>query len=311
MKRYRNWLKFSLIFLLLVVLVELFARFYLGLGHLPVYVTDADYEYIYAPNQEVYRYGNRIKTNSLSMRSEELSEKDDIRIIKFGDSVINGGAHVDQDSLASTLLEKWLSESTHKNVRVLNVSAQSWGPDNAFAYLKKQGDFGSKTFVLVLSSHDFHDNMHHRAVVGVHPTWPNQQPLCAFTDGFSRYFWPGVKSFFGLKEDEYAYLKGFDDSPQNQGLKQFVDYSRQNNISLVVYLHAEKSELENGTYNRNGIEIIDFFANEGIRVYQGIGILTEKDFYRDNIHLNEKGHRRLAQILYPILAIDIGVGLEH
>lgn len=310
-KLLRAWPKILISVVVLLLIAELVARFILGLGHLPVYIVDSEYEYIYAPNQEVYRFGNRVKTNSLSMRSEELSEKDDLRILKFGDSVINGGAHVDQDSLASSLLEKKLSAQFNKQIRVLNISAQSWGPDNSFAYLKKHGNFDSKIFVLVVSSHDYNDNMHFREVVGVHPTWPNQQPLCAFTDGFSRYFWPGVKGFLGIAEDEYAYLKGFDDSKQNSGLQDFVNYTNENGIKLIVYLHAEQSEIKAGKYEPNGERILAFFATNNIKVVEGITLLKDPKEYRDNIHLNELGHRRLNEALFPYLQTECTSVLQH
>lgn len=310
-KLLRAWPKILISVVVLLLIAELVARFILGLGHLPVYIVDSEYEYIYAPNQEVYRFGNRVKTNSLSMRSEELSENDDLRILKFGDSVINGGAHVDQDSLASSLLEKKLSAQFNKQIRVLNISAQSWGPDNSFAYLKKHGNFDSKIFVLVVSSHDYNDNMHFREVVGVHPTWPNQQPLTAFTDGFNRYFWPGVKGFLGMAEDEYAYLKGFDDSKQNSGLQDFVDYTNENGIKLIVYLHAEQSEINAGKYERNGERILSFFATNNINVIEGIKLLKDPNAYRDNIHLNELGHRRLNEALFPYLQEECTGVLQH
>src|SRR5687768_4522765 len=101
--------KFLVVLLVLLVATELVARFVLGLGELPVYVASKEYEYIYAPGQDVKRFGNHILTNEFSMRSAPLSKADKVRILKFGDSVINGGAQTDHDSLASTILEKQLS----------------------------------------------------------------------------------------------------------------------------------------------------------------------------------------------------------
>src|ERR1041384_4426338 len=90
------------ILLILLVGTELFARFYLGLGDPPLYIEDKEFEYIYAPDQDVMRFGNHVMTNEFSMRSKPLSPNDKIRILKIGDSIINGGAQTDQDSLAST-----------------------------------------------------------------------------------------------------------------------------------------------------------------------------------------------------------------
>src|SRR5690606_12796944 len=138
---------FSLLFLL--VCVELILRLGYGFCNAPLYVKDPDYEYIYAPNQSVKRFGNTIRTNSLSMRNEELSVADSTVILLIGDSVVNGGSLTDNEDLASTLLETRLSDKLGHKVRVLNISAGSWGPDNGAAYLKKHGTFGAKLMCLV------------------------------------------------------------------------------------------------------------------------------------------------------------------
>jgi len=131
---------------------------------------DPGYEYIARPNQDIVRLDNRISYNAQSMRSKPLGQNDSCTIIGFGDSVINGGTLTDQDDLATTILE----DSLGNNIRMLNVSAGSWGPDNCAGYLKQYGDFHAKLFVLVVSSHDAHDNMQFEKIVGRHPSDPDK-----------------------------------------------------------------------------------------------------------------------------------------
>ena len=284
-----------------LIILQLIAKFYLGLGSIPVYITNPKYEYIYAPNQNLYRFHNHVVTNEFSMRSKPLSKKDRLRILKIGDSVINGGAHVDQDNLSSSILEKKLKSEFRDSIRVLNISAQSWGPDNAFAYIKENGNFDSKFFVLVFSSHDLHDNMHFKPVVGEHKAWPDQQPLCACTDGFSRYFVPKVKSWFGAKSEEYDYLFDFDDSKLNPGWQQFFDYCKTNQIQLLVYLHATKSEIKAKSYDKYGLQLIQMLKENNVQFIEGLDHITDSKAYRDEIHLNTLGHAQLSDILYPYL----------
>ncbi|HRE73149.1 MAG TPA: hypothetical protein PK637_04560 [Flavobacteriales bacterium] len=284
---------------LVLIALELVARFYFGLGRLPVYVEHERYEYMFAPNQDVWRFGNHVLTNEFGMRSASPLASDSIRILKFGDSVINGGAHIDQDSLSSTLLEKQLSDDFGKPVRVLNISAQSWGPDNAFAFLQEHGDFNTDLIILVFSSHDLHDNMHHQKVVGEKRAWPSKQPLCALTDAWSRYAWPWMQRKMGMETDEYDYFLGFDDSKVNPGWEQFIRYSKEKNIPLIVYLHPEQSELKSKTYNKYGIEILNLLQKDTVSVIKGIETIRDRSCYRDNVHLNEKGHRKLAEALLP------------
>jgi hypothetical protein len=294
-------IRLAILIIVAVIGFQLIAKFYLGLGSLPLYITHPKYEYIYAPNQNLYRFHNHIVTNEFSMRSKPLSKKDRLRILKIGDSVINGGAHVDQDNLSSSQLEKKLQIEFKDSVRVLNISAQSWGPDNAFAYIKENGNFNSKFFVLVFSSHDLHDNMHFKPVVGEHKAWPKDQPLCAFTDGFSRYFVPKVKSWFGSKDQEYDYLFDFDDSKLNPGWQQFFDYCKSNQIQLLVYVHATRSELKAKSYDKYGLQLIDMLKENNVLFIEGLNQITDTKAYRDEIHLNALGHDQLSDALYPYL----------
>lgn len=266
-----------------------------------IYREDNDYEYFYEANQDVYRFGNHIVTNEFGMRSKPVNKKKKITILEFGDSVLNGGAHIDQDNLSTTIEEKVLNEKFDNNVQVLNVSAQSWGLSNAFAFLKKHGDFKANIIVLVFSSHDLNDNMHFKKVVGEHPAWPKQKPMLAITDAWSRLIWPPIQRFF-TGEEEYEYLNDFDDSKTNPGWKSFFKYCAQNKIPLIVYLHASEKEVSMGKYNNLGEKILKICSNNEIQVISDLKYLkTNDDAFIDQIHLNEKGHEIMANLLMPEL----------
>ncbi|HYG52317.1 MAG TPA: hypothetical protein VD905_15510 [Flavobacteriales bacterium] len=298
-------LRNALIVALLLLVAQLIAKFWLGLGAIPVYLESETYEYMYAPNQDLYRFGNHVVTNSFGMRSPEPETGDVVRILKIGDSVINGGPHVDQDNLSSTILKKELQKVFHQKIGVYNISAQSWGPDNAFAFIKKHGHFNAGIFMLVFSSHDLHDNMHFKKVVGTHKAWPDVQPLCALTDAWSRYTWPKIKSLFGSESEEYDYLYGFDDSKRNPGWEQFFQYCNKNKIKLLVYVHATKSELKNQSYDKYGMDLLTLLDSNKVKYIKGIECIKDPAAYRDEIHLNAKGHDLLAKTLFPYLKTQV------
>lgn len=129
-------IRFLILLLFLAGLTEIILRYKYGFCNAPLYISDPDFEYIYAPNQNAKRFGNVIQTNSLSMRSKEVSPSDSLVILLIGDSVVNGGNLTDQDSIATTILEKRFVKKYGKKIRVLNISAGSWGPDNIAAFLK-------------------------------------------------------------------------------------------------------------------------------------------------------------------------------
>ncbi len=288
--------------------LEISLRYIWGFCSAPLYIESREFEYIYAPNQHLKRFGNSIITNQYSMRSKPLTEGDSIRVLLIGDSVINGGAPTDQDSLASTILEDCLSKSFKKPVRVLNISAGSWGPDNAAAYIKKFGHFDAKAIILVFSSHDAYDNMSFEKVVGVHPSYPKQQANLAISELMGRYIIPKIlqssakiihKNQKSSEINELLINK--QRSSFNSGFKFFSSYSQENQIPLILYLHPELFEISKAAYTENGKKIIEFSKNESIHLINGLSENTDKAFYRDNIHLNNKGQKHLAKCLFPII----------
>ena len=116
--------------LVLLIAAELFARFYLGLGDPPLSMADPEIEYLFKPDQTCYPFHKRVHYNAWSMRSEDFprhkSQPDELRVMVFGDSVVNGGSLTDHADLATTILQRRLSEDLGRPVVVGNISAGSW-----------------------------------------------------------------------------------------------------------------------------------------------------------------------------------------
>lgn len=313
--RIKRYGKNLLVFLTLLFVTEVVLKLKWGFGSPVLFLEDTSFEYIAKPNQGIKRFGNRIKTNEFSMRSEPISASDSIVILKIGDSIINGGTLTDQDSLATTILEKKLREEFKKNIRVLNISAGSWGPDNAFAYIKKYGAFKSKFFILVFSSHDLYDVMQFDKVVGVNPSFPSENPCCAISELVNRYGipWLEEKTGISLHKDKIQnnFVISYNTNKINPGWKEFIDYTRLNNIKLSVVLHPTIQEVEMQHYDENGKKIISMLDSANIYCLKEINPshIPLKDCYRDDIHYNNKGQKLLAEEVYPLLK-DYILGLR-
>ncbi len=293
--------------LLIAAGIELVLRYAFGFCNAPLYVAHPQYEYIYAPNQEVKRFGNHIRTNSLSMRSKELSSADSVVVLLIGDSVVNGGSLTDQDSLASTLLESRLSGALEQPVRVLNISAGSWGPDNGAAYLQAHGLFGARVMCLVASSHDAHDRMTHEKIVGVDPNLPDRQYRLALLELWDRYLYPLYFRDFSVSEAKYfaPVSEGGirkDGDGFNPGFMELKEIAKREGIPFFIYLHPEISEVEAGAYNEQGHEIIRFADDHGVRLVAELEHGPRLSNYRsgDVIHYNSRGQAFLARNLYPL-----------
>lgn len=168
---------------------EVFARFALGLGTPPLSVTHPTIEYMFKPNQDVFRFGNRVLINSYGMRSSDFAlrkpSQNEFRIMVFGDSVLNGGAQTDQTDLATTVVSQRLHKELARPVVVGNISAGSWGPGNWLAYVREYGFFDADAIVLVASSHDAADNPTFAPLnLNTHPV---TAPYSALVEGVTRY----------------------------------------------------------------------------------------------------------------------------
>ena len=286
--------RYSLITVVLLLIGEIVLRIYPGVGERPLYEVDSFCEYKLQPNQNISRFRNSYQTNSYGMRSGKVSDKNKKNVLLFGDSVINGGTRVDQKDLSSEILKEKLSEFFQNQVGVHNISAGSWGPENAYRYFEQYVDFDFDMIVMAFSSHDYNDNMHFRSVVGQEPAWPNEQPLSAITDVFSNFLYPKIKSMMG---DKYDYLDGFDDSAVNPGWDLFINYCTVNNVPLLVYVHPEASEISNGAFDQSGKDLINKLKNQKVSFVNGMDT-EQKGNYIDNIHMNSNGHKLLAETLY-------------
>jgi lysophospholipase L1-like esterase len=258
---------------------------------------DPHYEYIAQPSQHRFRFRNHVSYNAYSMRSPEV-DSSATTILGFGDSIINGGVQTDDDSLATTILSDSLTGLWGRKTQFLNISAGSWAPDNNFAYLQKHGTFGSRNFFLFVSSHDAYDNMTFDKTVDVNVSFPSKQYSLALYELFDRYLIPRLKARWETKPepvtDNLAINKQTDSSVFNPGFAAFAEYAKEKGINLTIYLHAEQSELRAGEYNEQGKKIIAFAEAAGLPLIKDLEHGLAIEDFRDDIHINEKGQRKLA-----------------
>lgn len=285
--------------LAILVITEVTLRLVWGFGKMPLYAVSDKWEYMALPNQSGVRLGNRYYYNAFGMRSDEVNPHKK-HILGLGDSVLYGGVQTDQDSLATSLF------SAETGMQMLNISAGSWGPDNCAAYLKEKGIFDAKGIFLLVSSHDAHDNMDFMPVVGVHPSYPDKQYPCAIAEVICRYIYPRyIKPLFdkgdntGLDPDQKV-LAGVDIRKNgkgfNPGFDQLKAMADSANIPFVVYLHADQEENAAKKYNEQGDEIIAWCKKNQVRLVEDIKLLDKED-YRDGIHINDKGQRKVADVM--------------
>ncbi len=295
---------------LLGVFTELFARFYLGLGTPPLFMAHPSIEYMFKPDQDVVRFGNHFFVNAYGMRSENFPKHkrspDEFRVMVVGDSVVNGGNLTDHARLATTVLQKQLSQRLGVPVVVGNISAGSWGPENYLRYAQEYGFFDADMVVLVISSHDAADNP---AFGPLNPnTHPTRSPLFAVGEGLTRYL-PKYLNRLGRASgsgggtaEEPAALDAGEVERGLDGLRGFIALAAASGARVCVMQHWERGEVEGGGAYPGHDTIREACGRVGVPVIQLDGYFRRAlgeghNPYRDSIHPNDTGQAVLAQAL--------------
>lgn len=308
-RRLRKWaIRLLLLGLLAAIGGELFARYYIGLGDPPLSQTDPQLEYLFKPDQDCRRFGKVSKYNHYSMRSDDFplhkSGSNELRVIVVGDSVVNGGVLCDQSEIATSILQKKLTEDLHRPVIVGNISAGSWGPPNELAYLQRYGLFDADVVVIVLSSHDYADVPTFEPLVGVNPNFPDHKPVSALWEGFVRYFLPRLHR---QSVSEEAFVPAAAKPSQNdvdwclKSLHEMIEMARDSGARVIVAQHLERDETMSSLLAGHA-EIKAECRRDGIAPIQLGPAFAEARTrgelpYRDAIHPNTVGQRIIATTL--------------
>jgi lysophospholipase L1-like esterase len=298
----------------LISIGEIFARYYLGLGTPPLSISDPRIEYMFKPNQDVYRFGNHFITNEYGMRSESFTKKkssDELRIMVFGDSVINGGNLTDHTELATSILKEKLSKILDKNIVVGNISAGSWGPGNWLAYAKEYGFFDADIIILVISSHDYIDNPTFQPLdKNTHPT---KQPVSALLEGIERYLprYLPSNSTSTISTEHNQYIPEETEVQKGLGdLKKFLELAKNNSNNVCVFQHYEKSEVESH-YPQIGNKLIKEICNKLGIIPTSLepcfrqSIENRLNPYHDEIHPNNIGQKLIAEAILAKINMNI------
>ncbi len=309
----------GLVLLLLLVLgAELFARYYLGLGDPPLVMADDKIEYLFQPNQSGKRFGNHYYYNAFSMRSDDFpkskTDSNELRVMVLGDSVVNGGGHIDQMDLPTTVLQDELRQKLKRPVFVGNISAGSWGPANMLAYVEKFGWFDADVVVIVLSSHDAFDAPTFVPLVGVDVGFPDRKPWLALTELFGRYGAVVRWWFTGEVPDqqtEAALPTEQAEATSLQALRELINQAKAVGAKVWVAQHFEVGEMMGSPQTGYG-KILQVCREMNVPVVPLFEAMREASkagqaMYRDQwVHPSAAGNRVIGQVLAEEVARRLG-----
>ncbi len=297
-----------LILLAGLLLAELSLRVLFGFGNPPLYMADDDIGYLLAPNQRVRRFGNLIAINQYSMRTreiEQLRSSNTLRVLLIGDSIVNGNWWTDQSETLSALIEHQLAQTGQtQSIEVLNASANSWGPRNQLAYLKKFGTLESQIVMLVINTDDLFGTQPNSLQVGKDRSYPDKKPLLAVMELITRF--KKQPPIPGLQEIQIE--KGDLIGKNLTAITEIKKYVDENHGILLLAMTPLKREVLNGPRDyevaarkrvdqlvaQQQIPYVDF-----LKPFQDNA--AAESLYRDHIHLSPAGNALVCQSLTDLI----------
>jgi lysophospholipase L1-like esterase len=306
----RNLSKFLLAIIFacaLLITGEAFSLLALGLGAPPLSIAHETIEYMMAPGQDVRRFGNRVLVNEFGMRSQSIAtdlQPKELRVLAFGDSVLNGGSQTDHEALATTRAAKRLAAQRQAPVTIANISAGSWGPGNHLGYISTYGLFKADMALFVLSSHDASDEP---AFGPLDPlTHPTAAPASALLEGLERYaprYLPNWRIFSRAAPNESE--QNPEEFRSEKSLTAIMQRLAADGIPACILLHPALAE----TIDRNGPgfdRLLKFAAKHNIPALDLLPYYRTISpdvalLYRDGIHINAKGQEGLMLALVGII----------
>lgn len=291
----------------LLLLLEIGLRLWFGFGNPLIYIADEQIGYLLAPNQRTRRFGNRIEINQYSMRSMPIAAKPEpstLRVLLLGDSIANGGWWTDRDDIISEMISRYLAEAIDntkfKRVEVLNASANSWGPRNELAYLRKFGTFEAAVVVLLLNTDDLFGRLPTSLPVGRDSNYPDRKPPLALVEVFQRYILRSKPApeltatnseegeLVGNNLTAIAQIKAIALANHSHFLLAMTPLRREiGSPGPRDYELKERQRLTDFTQSQQ-IFYIDFLPAFKL-------VEQPEDLYRDHIHLSPQGNRLVSQ----------------
>jgi hypothetical protein len=281
----------------------------MGFGHPIVYRVDPLVGYYPAPHQDVHRYGGEIHINGFGMRSPDITlakHTGTFRVLMLGDSTLYGGSYLDQSQLYSTELAGLLRQNlsalpnSPRQVQVLSMGANAWGPQHELAYTKEFGLFDADLVMVMGPPNDAY-----RPLYGLSrlPFFAEgQRPPLAWQEFWRQVWWQVNLRMSGAAGDISAANQSAE--VLGRGVAAWVEIARaaKSHGALVdfEFLPAESE----ARYNRPGASTRRVLEALGTQIVP-VGFplqffrqnLSIPKLYHDDVHLDVAGHRLYASYL--------------
>jgi hypothetical protein len=290
----------------LLVVLEVSLRLLFGFGNPLTYIEDEEIGYLLAPNQRTKRFGNRITINEYSMRGSTTTlvrPASTLRVLLLGDSIANGGWWTDQAETLSALITQRLesAQNSYNQIEVLNASANSWGPRNELAYVRRFGTFDAQVVVLLLNTDDLFSPAPTSVPVGRDRYYPSRKPPLALVEAFTRFLPYQPPPEMATVNAEPGDRVGFNLQAVGE-IQTLVKAAEAEFLLAMTPLLREIGEPGPHDYELKARErLTEFTENQQITYLDFLPVLsvvqTPEALYRDHIHLNLQGSQKVSEAI--------------
>ncbi|XZF61550.1 MAG: SGNH/GDSL hydrolase family protein [Gloeotrichia echinulata DVL01] len=306
----------------LLMAIEVGLRSFFGFGNPLIYIGDEEIGYLLAPNQRTRRFGNRIEINEYSMRSAPIQKTpaaSTLRVLILGDSIANGGWWTDQDQTISSLMMRSLvstSVGKYHGAEVLNASANSWGPKNELAYLRRFGNFNAQAVVLIINTDDLFAITPTSLPVGRDRNYPDSKPPLALVEVWQRYL---------VKQNPIPEITALQNEPGDrvrmnlEAIGEIQTIARETNSQFLLVMTPLRREI--GAPGPRNYEITarqrlsDFAKAQQISYVDVLPVFNShknpQALYQDHIHLNLQGNQLVNQLMVRSLLDMLGQSIPQ
>lgn len=246
--------------------------------------------------------GPMVNVNALGLRGPEPVE-DREKIVFLGDSVTNGGAHIRDNETFVALINERL---VNLGFQALNAGINNYGPQNTyglFTLLRERVNFDH--VVLVIPSIDFKRGFQNApSIVGIRETF-----ICR-THYFLRLFYLYVVDYFEnltTKKADKMDAKNEDIVALNISAYKKIIENAPNGVIVLIPSRAELIARKEDEYKKRFAEELSTMSNAVVIVdlYPAL-FKYGASIFRDDVHFNPRGHKLLAELIWPAVEEMVG-----
>lgn len=273
------------VFVVILIIGELIAR-YMRFADYLIYRRSPDMGYAPEPNSSgLMRRRYRWRFNHMGIRSDFDGIVDAGGIVLVGDSIVEGGAMVDQDDTLGSHFARAIDK------KVYPVGAGGWSLPNELAFLRRNSELlNSRTIVMVINSDDLCGLNFAKTAY----THLESVPKSHFIYLIGRFFW-NCKSAIGERLNHNNSVRSTGMLNDGEWMAPMVKFLQIYKGTLIWVLYPDQTEFESGTAPCAALRPIG--ADRVIIVDLVKGSKWNVDCYHDRLHPNSIGRKTLADMI--------------